>query len=85
VPRKVADLSGRRFGRLIVLRRTGRTKYGNSLYLCRCDCGNDWVISSQSLVSGHTKSCGCLRSEVSAVTCKKLCGSKGRRVSKDKS
>lgn len=31
-----------------------------SRWLCRCDCGNEKVILGSSLVTGHTKSCGCL-------------------------
>lgn len=31
-----------------------------SKWLCRCDCGNEVSVLGSSLVSGHTKSCGCL-------------------------
>lgn len=30
-------------------------------YLCKCDCGNYHIVSGESLVSGKTKSCGCLK------------------------
>ena len=66
---KKIDLTGQPFGRLIVIREYGRDKHGNVLWLCRClgkngnDCGNEVVVTSDHLRSGHTKSCGCLRRE----------------------
>ena len=57
---KVRDLTGQRFGKLIATRCVGRDKYKNALWLCRCDCGREKVIPSRSLVSGSSKSCGCL-------------------------
>lgn len=32
-------------------------------YLCRCDCGNEKIITAHNLKIGHGKSCGCLRRE----------------------
>lgn len=56
------DLTGRRFGRLLVIRKTEkRNRNGNVMWLCHCDCGNDCFVSSRGLVSGETQSCGCLR------------------------
>jgi len=59
MPREVIDLSGQRFGRLTV---TGRTVNQNDrvMWLCRCDCGNDAVVSGHALRRGMTESCGCL-------------------------
>jgi hypothetical protein len=58
------ELGGQRFGRLEVLRaysENGRT--GGTRWLCRCDCGNEKDVLAASLVSGKTKSCGCLNRE----------------------
>jgi hypothetical protein len=33
----------------------------NRRWLCRCSCGNERIIMIGSIVSGHSKSCGCLR------------------------
>jgi hypothetical protein len=33
------------------------------MWLCQCDCGNLVVVNSQNLKNGHTKSCGCRKSE----------------------
>ena len=56
------DLTGQRFGRLIVIREAGR-KCGYVAWLCRCDCGGEVVVTSSHLRSGNTQSCGCLRRE----------------------
>jgi hypothetical protein len=51
-----------RFGRLLVLERSEKIK-GRYYWLCRCDCGVVCDVNHDSLVSGRTKSCGCLRVE----------------------
>lgn len=58
------DLTGKRFGRLIVLEKTKKDKVGHQYWLCQCDCGNQKEISATSLIEGHTKSCGCLHSQI---------------------
>ncbi len=54
------DLSGQKFGALTAVRREGSYRK-KALWRCRCDCGNDASVSSDRLVSGNTKSCGCAR------------------------
>jgi len=58
---KRIDLSGRRFGRLVVLRSFRANGY--SWCDCRCDCGKTKTIRRSSLRSGYTTSCGCAASE----------------------
>ncbi len=58
------DLSGQRFGRLTVLRRTDRHMGNSVIWECRCDCGNTAYVASTNLRKGYTKSCGCLSSEI---------------------
>lgn len=62
--REIEDLSGLRFGRLTTLDVAGRTNGRKTLWRCRCDCGAEIVVVSDSLKSGHTKSCGCLHSDI---------------------
>lgn len=68
MPKKI-DLTGRRSGRLLVIREAGRDKHGNVLWLCRClgkhgdDCGKEVVVRGDHLRSEHTQSCGCLSRE----------------------
>jgi len=61
--RKLDDLTGNRYGRLIVLKRVENDKHGSTRWSCRCDCGNEKVISGSNLRSGKTISCGCFNSE----------------------
>ena len=64
---QIKDLSGMRFGRLVVMKRgEDRIKpCGKKVvrWECKCDCGNEVTVSRDSLMSGNTKSCGCLHSE----------------------
>lgn len=67
---KFRDLTGQRFGRLIALSfERCRTKQGASYYLwsCICDCGDKAKVRGPSLVTGMTRSCGCLRRESVAI------------------
>lgn len=59
MPKKI-DLTGQPFGRLVVIREYGRSKNGAVLWLCKCECGNECVVSSDNLRKQHTRSCGCL-------------------------
>lgn len=55
------DLTGNRYGRLLVLGNAGKDAWNGSLWSCRCDCGNLPVIAGASLKVGRTQSCGCRR------------------------
>ncbi len=56
------DLTGQRFGRLVVQRAAG-THRGRTAFFCRCDCGIEKVVTRQSLIriERATRSCGCAR------------------------
>lgn len=58
------DLTGRRFGRLTVLRRSPRA--GKSRWACRCTCGTSVSVVAYNLVHKVAQSCGCLRDELSS-------------------
>lgn len=58
--RRKENLSGQRFGRLIVLYVSGKDKHGRTSWLCVCDCGNLKSIQEYNLRHDRTKSCGCL-------------------------
>ena len=55
------------FGRLTVISRYKSVK-GRAAWLCKCSCGADHVAVSNALTSGHTKSCGCWRTERNTST-----------------
>jgi hypothetical protein len=57
---KVIDLTGKRFGNLIVLRHDGFMRR-SAAWLCVCDCGREKRTPSEYLRAGSTRSCGCLR------------------------
>jgi hypothetical protein len=64
--RKVIDLAGKKFGRLIVIKRNGYL-YGNRVaWLCKCECGKLHTVLGASLKSGNTRSCECLRNEIAS-------------------
>ncbi|WP_461241074.1 hypothetical protein [Paucilactobacillus sp. N302-9] len=63
------NLIGQTFGRLTVVARSEKkTKDGNLHWLCRCSCGHLTTVNGYRLRRGDTKSCGCLRREVSKKT-----------------
>ena len=57
------DLTGLRFGRLIVLSRAENGSFGETRWVVRCDCGVEITTDGGNLRTKHTVSCGCLRSE----------------------
>lgn len=62
--RPTIDLSGRRFGRLLVQSRApNRGNSRDAEWVCLCDCGTEAISQSFNLRCGHTRSCGCLLSE----------------------
>ena len=60
--RKLEDLTGQRFGRLVVIERA-ETTHVSTRWKCRCDCGVECTVLAQNLKKGHTTSCGCYREE----------------------
>lgn len=58
--RKFVNLTGKRLGALTVLRpHVEKDSEGRFLWVTRCDCGQERVMRSQSLVRGDSRSCGC--------------------------
>lgn len=60
------DITEQRFGKLVAkYYKNIRTKNGRSkrLWYCECDCGGNTWTTVDSLISGHTQSCGCLKTE----------------------
>ena len=57
------DRTGERYGRLVALEHVGKDHRGKALWLCACDCGNTKIVTSDSLSSGKSRSCGCLLRE----------------------
>ena len=59
------DLTGQRFGRLVVVEDTNQFKYkqNSRIWKCLCDCGNEVLLPEINFIykSSGTKSCGCIR------------------------
>lgn len=60
---KRLDLTGQRFERLTVLS-IAKTERGHRRWNCICECGKKLVVNRSNLTSGHTRSCGCLKTEL---------------------
>lgn len=58
----IKDITGQKFKLLTAVKFTGKDKYGKSIWEFKCDCGNIKSIPIHQVVSGSTKSCGCLKS-----------------------
>jgi hypothetical protein len=54
------NLAGQRFGRLVVIELTDQRRSRRRVWKCICDCGNIVLKNSKLLLTGTTKSCGCL-------------------------
>lgn len=75
------DLTGKRFGRLVVLSLVPDEAGAKvpTRWLCKCDCGKELPIRAYNLKSGNTLSCGCLQKEY-AVARNKIHGMTGTRL-----
>lgn len=56
---RAIDLTGKRFGRLVVIKRASDYRR----WECKCDCGNTVTPLKHHLISGNISSCGCFRKE----------------------
>ena len=54
------DLTGQKFGKLMVIKRVENAKDKQAQWLCQCECGNTKIVKAISLRKGNTRSCGCL-------------------------
>jgi len=66
-PSTYTDLTGQRFGKLLVLQEVPKSERKKRWYLTRCDCGEETEKRGYSLAHDLTHSCGCLQREASAA------------------
>jgi len=52
------DLTGQTFGKITVVSCLEKKMYGSSVWLCRCDCGNEIEVPIARLRPGKIESCG---------------------------
>lgn len=58
------DLAGRTFGYLTAIEPTDERNHRYVVWRCACKCGKEVNVTSYSLLSGNTTSCGCLNMEI---------------------
>ena len=64
-PPRRTDLTGQRFSRWLVIRFSHIEQPRRAAHwLCQCDCGTKRIVRAQQLISGQSKSCGCLKVEI---------------------
>lgn len=63
---KLIDLTGKKIGRLFIIKRYSDKGKKHIKWLCRCDCGVVKQVNGDALKRGLTKSCGCLRKDMGA-------------------
>jgi hypothetical protein len=60
----LVDLTGKKYGRLTVLRQGAKVAHGGAAkWICRCECGTEKSFIGKLLRSGNTTSCGCFCKE----------------------
>lgn len=62
-PRRFADITGERFGRLVAIKPSGKTDAQGVIWECKCDCGQTVFLSLGKLKHSSIKSCGCIPPE----------------------
>lgn len=78
------DLTGKRYGKLVVTERGANRVTGSGrikvMWKCLCDCGNTKIVSASDLNSGKVNSCGCLRKAL--ITKKNIKDISGKKFGK---
>jgi len=57
------DLTGKKFGRLIVVSFDHKGKNYAPYWKCRCECGGEKIVQGRHLKGGRIQSCGCIKKE----------------------
>jgi len=61
---KFYDITGKKYGRLTVLKRVPNLSERTTRWLCQCDCGKLHEVNKNNLINGKVKSCGCMALEL---------------------
>lgn len=63
---KIKDITGNKYHMLTAIGFAGLNKKRNALWLFKCDCGNEKILSSGNVIRSKspTKSCGCLQDSI---------------------
>ena len=79
------DLTGRKFAKLLVIKRIKNYKQPSgqekTIWYCLCDCGKEISVLSNHLLNNNTQSCGCYQKEkTSKLFVKNLTGQRFGRL-----
>jgi len=66
------SLIGKKFVKLLVIKKLWPAKNRTMLWECLCDCGTKCTVAANHLKEGHTRSCGCLQKDVARSRSKNL-------------
>ena len=62
------DLTGKKFGKWLVLESAGKDKTGKfDMWRCECECGTIKTLYGLHLRRGRTHSCGCGRKKIAKM------------------
>lgn len=81
---KRLELTGKQFDKLIVIEFDHVDKHRQSHWKCECECGNEKIISGNSLTQGNTKSCGCLAKFPEGIAARNVILARHKRSAKDR-
>jgi hypothetical protein len=60
------DIIGRKFNKLLVIKRLANNRRNNSVWQCLCECGKTTIVTGNYLRNNITKSCGCIRKGINS-------------------
>lgn len=66
------DLTGKRFGKLTVLKELEKSETHQRVWLCKCDCGNTKKATTRELNNHRVSSCGCSRGSSKSLVGKRF-------------
>ena len=75
MPKRI-DLTGQRYGRLVAKKHIGLDRHRQTVWLWKCDCGNEKEILAYIVKTGRSKSCGCYNIDSAIRRSTKHSGSK---------
>jgi hypothetical protein len=66
MPKALVVNKGDKYNLLTIIKELNKSKKGERMFLCQCDCGNETTLSLGTIRHGNTKSCGCLKIKTSS-------------------
>lgn len=67
---RAKDITGMKFNFIMPIRCVG-SEHKQRMWECKCDCGNIFITSATLIITGHTKSCGCLKRRLASQRLRK--------------